>query len=276
MQNLQSDKLKTTSETTGSDGLAEHLYIQCSNCNTETYFDTSRKLEVSEREDNSGGRSSYDVNKRSSMASLSMGHSGLVKFCGVMNLPKPASRQAYNKSMKKVEDASVNVAEKLMNDAAKRLFDITADEQSDQIEWNEERKDNIAKVAVTVDGTWQKRGYTSKHGAVFVMSVRTGEVLDYEVLSVVCFECRAREKLDKESEAYKNWYAKHESTCSVNHKGSSGEMESSGASKIFHRSIEKRGLKYMIMVGDGDTGCFGAVAKSLKEKYGDDYNITKE
>ena len=32
----------------------------------------------------------------------------------------------------------------------------------------------------------------------------------------------------------------------------------------------------MIMVGDGNTGCFGAVAKSLKEKYGDDYNITKE
>eukprot|EP00112_Aurelia_sp_Birch-Aquarium-sp1_P015466 Seg3426.2 transcript_id=Seg3426.2/GoldUCD/mRNA.D3Y31 product="hypothetical protein" protein_id=Seg3426.2/GoldUCD/D3Y31 len=110
----------------------------------------------------------------------------------------------------------------------------------------------------------------------FVMSVRTGEVLDYEVLSMVCFECRAKEKLDKESEGYKNWYAKHKSTSSVNHKGSNGEMESSGASKIFHRSIEKRGLKYMIMVGDGDTGCLGAVAKSWKEKYGDDYNITKE
>ena len=159
-------------KTRGSDGLAEHLYIQCSNCNTETYFDTSRKLETSEREDSRCGRSSYDVNKGSSMASLSMGHSGLVKFCGVMNLPKPASRQAYNKSMKKVEDASVNVAEKLMTYAAKRLFDITADEESDQIEWNEERKDYIAKVAVTVDGTWQKRGYTSKHGAVFVTSVR--------------------------------------------------------------------------------------------------------
>ena len=161
-------------KTTGSDGLAEHLYIQCSNCNTETYFDTSRKLEVSEREDNCGGRSSYDVNKRSSMASLSVGHSGLVKFCGVMNLPKPASRQAYNKSMKKVEDASVNVAEKLMNDAAKQLFDITADEESDQIERNEERKDNIAKVAVTVDGTWQKRG--THQSMVLFLSGLSGQV----------------------------------------------------------------------------------------------------
>ncbi len=36
--------------------------------------------------------------------------------------------------MKKIEDASANVAEKLMNDTAKQLFEITADEEIDQIE----------------------------------------------------------------------------------------------------------------------------------------------
>ena len=39
----------------------------------------------------------------------------------------------------------------------------------------------IANVSVTVDGTWQKRGYPSKIGVVFVISVEMGEILDYEV-----------------------------------------------------------------------------------------------
>jgi hypothetical protein len=39
----------------------------------------------------------------------------------------------------------------------------------------------IANVSVTVDGTWQKRGYSSKIGDVFVISVEMGEILDYEV-----------------------------------------------------------------------------------------------
>ncbi len=39
----------------------------------------------------------------------------------------------------------------------------------------------IANVSVTVDGTWQKRGYSSKIGVVFVISVEMGEILDYEV-----------------------------------------------------------------------------------------------
>ncbi len=41
------------------------------------------------------------------------------------------------------------------------------------------KNEKIAEVADTVDGTWQKRGHTSKIGVVFPMSVRTEEVLDY-------------------------------------------------------------------------------------------------
>ena len=45
-----------------------------------------------------------------------------------------------------------------------------------------------------IDGTGQKRRFTSKSGIFCVLSVRTGEVLNYEVLSEVCFECRANEQ----------------------------------------------------------------------------------
>ena len=47
----------------------------------------------------------------------------------------------------------------------------------------------IAKVAVTVDDTWQRLGNCSKIGVVFVISVITGEVIDYVVKSLVCHEC---------------------------------------------------------------------------------------
>ena len=36
------------------------------------------------------------------------------------------------------------------------------------------------------DSTWQKWGHSSKIGVVFVISVRTGEVLDYIVKTLVC------------------------------------------------------------------------------------------
>ena len=56
------------------------------------------------------------------------------------------------------------------------LREKLAAKKSDDIDNNE-----ILQAAVTVDGTWQKRGHSSKIGVVFVISVDTGEILDYSV-----------------------------------------------------------------------------------------------
>ena len=48
-----------------------------------------------------------------------------------------------------------------------------------------QNKDGIVDVAVTVDGTWQKR-YDSTLGVIFLISVDTSKVLDYEVNSSYC------------------------------------------------------------------------------------------
>ena len=53
-------------------------------------------------------------------------------------------------------------------------------------------------------------------------------------------------------------------------------METKGACRLFLRSIEKRGLKYITMVGDGDTGCYSEVCNALREKFGIDYVVLKE
>ncbi|XP_065051289.1 uncharacterized protein LOC135680963 [Rhopilema esculentum] len=131
-------------------------------------------------------------------------------------------------------------------------------------------------VAVTVDGTWQKRGHSSRVGVVFVISVRTGQVLDYVIKSLFCHECKSHEKDDKDTAKYKNWHQKHVGHCHINHEGASGNMEVDGAVEIFTRSIEKRFSKYTEFIGDGDSSTFGKVKEALQVKYGDDYSVLKE
>ena len=140
---------------------------------------------------------------------------------------------------------------------------------------DDEDDSTIARVAVTVDGTWQKRGHSSKIGVVFVISVDTGEILDYEIKSLFCYECKAHAQ-DQENDEHKEWLKKHELNCSVNHKGSSEEMEAVAAVDIFSRSIDSRQLKYTTFVGDGDSSCFGGVKEAMFAKYGDTYEVTKE
>ena len=71
-----------------------------------------------------------------------------------------------------------------MNDAAQRLLLHTIAENPGNIEVTDKDK-LIAKVGVTVDGMWQKKGHFSKIGVVFVISTGISEVLDYDF--VVCF-----------------------------------------------------------------------------------------
>ena len=62
------------------------------------------------------------------------------------------------------------------------------------LESGEQNTDTVVDAAVTFDGTWAKRGFTSLPGVVFVLSVDNGEVLDYHVLSKSCQRCALKKK----------------------------------------------------------------------------------
>ncbi|GFT68646.1 uncharacterized protein TNCV_2759191 [Trichonephila clavipes] len=106
------------------------------------------------------------------MRSIGKGAEAGRMFCGVMNLPQPPTRFSH----------TVAICE------------------------NEGNKN----IAVAVDGTWQKRGYTSLNGVVTVTSIDTGKVIDVDILSKYC--------------ACKN-LPFHEKDCKRNYVGSSGAME---------------------------------------------------
>ena len=54
---------------------------------------------------------------------------------------------------------------------------------------------------------------------VFVISVDTGEVLDFKVKRKRCFECRVHSKWDKNSDKWKTGKV-NENECSINHEKS--------------------------------------------------------
>ena len=74
----------------------------------------------------------------------------------------------------------------MMKESARRLFVRIEKNPPENIVLCNEK--SVAKVAVTVDGTWQKRGFSFKIGVVF-LSVDTGKVLDAMVKSSECHEC---------------------------------------------------------------------------------------
>ena len=71
---------------------------------------------------------------------------------------------------------------------------------------------------ISWDGTWQKRGYSSRNGCVTVISVDTGRVLDVEALSQGCKQYERHEHLDKASLEYQTWRAEH-TKCKANFLG---------------------------------------------------------
>ena len=250
------------------EGLVENLAIECENCFSST------PIIVSDRLGGKGGGAS-ELNVRSVLASISIGHAELERFCGIMGLPPPVSKRAYNEHLKKIRNVAVDTTYNVMIDAANRLRDIIEEEEPSKV-YTDEGGRKIVDVAVTVDGTWQKRGHTSRIGVVFVMAVRTGEVLDYVIKSLSCHECRCHEKDNKSSPEYQLWYENHKQHCEINHFRSSGEMEAIGASELFLRSIETRSLRYTQFVGDGDSSSFGKVKVALEQKFGDKYPVETE
>ena len=111
---------------------------------------------------------------------------------------------------------------------------------------------------ISWDGTWQKRGYSSRNDCVTVISVDTGRVLDVEALSQGCKQYERHEHLDKASLEYQTWRAEH-TKCKANFWKSAPAMEPKGADRIFRRSVEKHNLRYTEFYGDGDSKSFTRV-----------------
>ena len=77
-------------------------------------------------------------------------------------------------------------------------------------------------VGVSVDGIWQRRGFSSNNSVVTAISIDTGKVVDVEIMSKICKGCKQKEHLkNTDPLAYANWRNSH--YCSYNYSGYFGK-----------------------------------------------------
>ena len=239
----------------GSNGFAHRLIGTCNRCKlSRSLFKTSNGCCNVELYENN--KRPFEVNVRMTMfvRNLGLGHAALREFSEVLNSPPPIYQKAYDTLLGYQCVASEMVAQDSMKIAAAEL-----------------KEDVGGDVSVSLDGTWQKRGFSSHNGVVTAISVDTGKCVDCEVLSNFCKGCQQWDGKDHRSEEYQTWKKEHD--CQLNHTGSAGSMEASGAVRIFSRSVEKRGLRYVNYLGDGDSSSFSRVQNSAP--YGEDISVQK-
>lgn len=208
-------------------GLCSEIFLKCTACPFEAKVRTSSSLKERPH--------MYDVNGRFAYAlrAIGKGHDAGELVTAILDLPPPVSNfQTYIEAL---STATSIVAEDSMTNAAREVKEILCEDTTEQ-------------ATVTVDGTWMKRGYSSKYGVVTVMSADNGKVLDRSVLSKHCQACARGET--------------RQHKCTANYNGPSGGMEPAGAVHIFNRSVTKHGLKYTSYIGDGDSRAYKAVCES--------------
>ena len=155
----------------------------------------------------------------------------------------------FNRHLTAIHKASKNSSTLNLSEAASKVKELYHPSLDDYFD-----------ITVSYDGTWQKRGHTSKHGVGAVIAAKSGLILDYEVSSSFCHQCEKMKHLDAAS--FNRWFVHHRLVCGKNHAGSSGPIEVEGANKMWSR-FEAMGFRYTTLVSDGNCKTFNEL-NSLK------------
>ncbi|GFV96438.1 uncharacterized protein TNCV_2943711 [Trichonephila clavipes] len=205
-------------------GLCSHMNLKCKNCSFFKGFPTTEKMK---------GSCLINSSIVLGLRILGKGFSAGKKLCAFLGLPF-LSKLAFRNQERKLLKATKRVAQENINAALSEI----------------KGSNSFTKCGISIDGTWQRRGYSSLNGCVSAISVDTGKNLDIEVMTQYCHICA---KGNSQS-------SKH--VCS-NYKGSAGNMEVVGAYRIFERS-NVRNVEYNEYYGDGDSKGY----ESVKNFYG--------
>ena len=109
------------------------------------------------------------------MRCIGKGYAGAKKLCSVLNILTMPTRKNYDKLNKSIKSAVFDEAQESMKRAGLEVKSLMGNNNTD--------------CGVSVDGSWQKRGYVSLNGCVSVISMDSGKVLDVEQMSRYCKSC---------------------------------------------------------------------------------------
>lgn len=157
----------------------------------------------------------YEINARLvyGLRSIGKGPTAAKTLCGILNVPPPPTKfLAY---VSTIGSCIEDVAFESMRNAVEQAVEING----------------VRDIPVALDGTWQKRGFTSLNGVVTATSFDTGLVVDVAILSKHC-TCPNRSS------------GEHLSSCITTYRGASGGMEVQVAKEIFGRSLPTYNVRY--------------------------------
>ena len=163
-------------------GFNHFLDIRCRNCHFQSGFETSKKIESK-----GSGQGMSEVNLRLVLFVRSFGrcYSVLENFSLLLKSPSPITKRTYKKIFRKLLCANNEVAKDSMERAAMEV----------------KNKDEPKNCAVSLDGTWQRRGHASHYGVVTCNLVDTGKCVDIEVLSNFfegCSYCEDKDRIRRD------------------------------------------------------------------------------
>lgn len=102
------------------------------------------------------------------MRILGKGDTSAKKFCTLMNMPHPPAAKNYTKILSVITTCVRSIAKDSMSQEAEELRYLKGQNDSNETE--------TVDCGVSCDGTWQKRGFSSRNGCVTAIS-DTGKVL---------------------------------------------------------------------------------------------------
>ena len=205
-------------------GFAHNLEHLCESCEWYKSVYTSKECI---KQNHGQGPKIYEANARAEIGfrEIGKGFTAMETFYQCMNMfslsKTPFSNLNDNEIYTAYEKAALNSMKKAAEEAQDKTLNIPI------------------KKRVTIDGSWQKRGFTSLNGVV--TAVVNNKIIDTKAFSKHCKGCSMWKK-HRGSPAYNRWKADH--ICHISHTKSSGAMEAAGALEIFSRSIEKHNLIY--------------------------------
>lgn len=235
-------------------GLASVVKLTCSHCGKSSDYPLVQKHSP---------RRYFDLNRRSALAMRIIGRGGeaLRKVCAILDLPQPLHKQSYQSHCSALHAAAQEVNCQSMRAHAADL--LRTREEAGAAE--------PSQVAVSTDGTWMRRGYSSLYSVQSVISHETGKVLDITVLSKHCDICKLKKRKLETGELrqaeFDAWKAEHQTECQINTHVSSPAMETAAVVELWKRSEHVNHLQYTVYIGDGDSKGFQAVCE--ERPYGD-------
>lgn len=167
----------------------------CEECGFEKKFSNSTHLDKQPQ---------LNTQLVTAMRSTGQNQFQFANFCTIMGLHQPPDR---------------------LIDLERKILPIMEEEaEKSMVYWTEQemKRTGSSDLLVSVDGTWQKRGFSSRNGISIIASPESGKILDCEAKTNYCGKCKgdqARRGDPDDPEAV---------TCDCNHRGSAGAMESKG------------------------------------------------